>query len=55
MDFGIKDPFLLFVRCITKPIDCQLWEKLTKVKEKLEKKFDYSQPSMNFEHMLGDS
>jgi hypothetical protein len=36
MDFGIKDPFLSFVRCVIKPIDCQLLEKLTNVKEKLE-------------------
>jgi hypothetical protein len=36
---------------VTKPIGCQLPEKLTDVKETLEKLFDYTQPSMNFEHM----
>lgn len=36
---------------VTKPIDCQMLEKLTDVKETLTKQFDYNQPSMNFEHM----
>ncbi len=36
---------------VIKPIDCQLPEKLTDVKETLKKQFDYSQPIMNFEHM----
>jgi hypothetical protein len=34
-----------------KPIDCQYTKKLEKVKPTLDKQFEYTNPSLNYEHM----